>query len=53
MKIMCNKEEEEILIRNCKTEQCEFCFLREVCHDAGYGNTISHLIQIAEQKNGE
>jgi hypothetical protein len=51
MKIICSREEADILIRNCKFEQCEFCFLRELCHEAGKGTTISHLILI-EQTGG-
>lgn len=45
MKIICSKEEADILKRNCNMEQCEFCFLKEVCSEQE-NTTIQNLIQI-------
>lgn len=50
MKIICNKEEAAILIRNCKHEHCEFCFLKEVCHDTERGSSINQLIEIRKDE---
>jgi hypothetical protein len=46
MKINCTRDEADILIRNCNQEQCEFCFLKEVCHDIQERGTIQNLIKI-------
>ena len=53
MKIICNAEEAKILIRNCKHEQCDFCFLSEICRDNECRNTISSLIEVKNTEQPE
>lgn len=53
MKIKCSSEEAQILIRNCNMEQCEFCFLKEVCHDNDKRGNIQKLMEISNRSENE
>jgi len=53
MKIICSEEEAKTLITNCNQEQCEFCFLMELCHDVVEKGSIISLIEVEKPKEIE